>query len=90
MDNDLREAMGHYVFGLLEIFQGLVEGVYLTGSIALGAYHKGKSDIDFTTVLSRKIQDNEMKDILSLHKRIESLYPKLVMEGHYVTADSRV
>lgn len=87
MDNDLREIMEYYVSGLLEIFQGLVEGVYLTGSIALGAYHKGKSDIDFTTVLSRKLQVNEMKDILSLHKRIESLYPKLVMEGHYVTAD---
>lgn len=28
-----------------------------------------------------------MKDILSLHKRIESLYPMLVMEGHYVTVD---
>ncbi len=87
MDNDLREVMEHYVSGLLEIFQGLVDGVYLTGSIALGAYHKGKSDIDFTTVLSIKLQDNEMKDVLSLHKRVESLYPKLVMEGHYVTAD---
>jgi hypothetical protein len=29
VDNDLREVMEYYVSGLLEIFQGLVEEVYL-------------------------------------------------------------
>lgn len=87
MENNLKEATDRYVSGLLDVLPGLVEGIYLTGSIALEAYHEGKSDIDFTTVLSRRLQADELEGILSLHKSIERTYPKLVMEGHYVTAN---
>ncbi len=87
MDKDLRKTLDIYTTSLLEILKGIVEGVYVTGSIALEAYYKGKSDIDFTVVVSRNLNDTEIKDIYNLHKRIENLYPKLVMEGHYITAD---
>lgn len=34
---------------------GLVEGLYLQGSIALGDYRPGVSDIDFVAVTSRPL-----------------------------------
>ena len=40
-----------------------IVGFYLVGSIALGAYRDGRSDIDFVALLDRRLSDGEIRRI---------------------------
>ncbi|WP_424354319.1 nucleotidyltransferase domain-containing protein [Methanobacterium sp. MBAC-LM] len=62
----------------------LMESFYLIGSVALNDYHKGKSDIDFISIIKKEINASELEKIKEIHKKIESKYPKSNLEGSYV------
>lgn len=51
MPSDVREVVDHYLGTADRVAPGLVEAHYLTGSVALGDYHPGTSDIDFLAVI---------------------------------------
>lgn len=48
-----------------------VAGVYLTGSIALGDYHHGQSDLDILTLTTRPLHDEELTALDELHQRLK-------------------
>jgi hypothetical protein len=62
-----------------------MESFYLIGSVALNDYHKGKSDIDFISIIKKEINASELEKIKEIHKKIESKYPESKLEGSYVT-----
>ena len=62
-------------------------GIYLTGSIALGGYHDGKSDIDFTVVMKQQLDEQQISKLKTIHREILKKYPKNLFEGHYITPD---
>lgn len=76
---------------LLEMYVGLVEqtlpgfmeGLYLHGSIALGAFNQRFSDIDFITVGSRRCTDDDVEQLRVVHKKIASAYPQWELNGSY-------
>src|SRR5689334_20809451 len=76
-----------YVNRLTSIHQGLVEGIYLTGSVPLGDYYSRKSDIDFITIL----RDSPSKDLIKLleiiHRNIERSHNHSKLNGYYLTLD---
>ncbi|SES30471.1 nucleotidyltransferase domain-containing protein [Psychrobacillus sp. OK032] len=45
----------------------LIEGVYIYGSIALGAFNESKSDIDFIVLLRRVVSEQEVVTIQEIH-----------------------
>jgi len=49
-----------------------VEGVYLTGSTALGDYHHGRSDLDILTLTTRPLAENELTALQELHRTLET------------------
>jgi hypothetical protein len=49
------------------LLPGKVTGFYLTGSVALGAYRAGRSDIDFVAVLNNRISGAELSRLRLLH-----------------------
>jgi hypothetical protein len=63
----------------------LMESFYLIGSVVLNDYHKGKSDIDFISIIKNEINTSEVEKIKEIHKKIGSKYPKSRLEGSYVT-----
>lgn len=63
---------------------GLVEGLYLQGSIALGDYHPGVSDIDFVAVTASPVAAVAVREI---HAALHSAFPKPDFDGLYVTWD---
>ena len=73
--------------GLKNLFGNDLLGVYLTGSIALGGYHDGKSDIDFTVLIQNKLDAEQTVSIKTLHGRVKKKYPHHTLEGHYITPD---
>jgi Nucleotidyltransferase domain len=47
LPSDVRDATDRHLAVLDAVAPGLVGGLYLTGSVTLGDYQPGRSDIDF-------------------------------------------
>jgi hypothetical protein len=62
-----------------------LEGLYLHGSIALDAFEKGRSDIDFIAVTSRHLTEDEAGILSKIHRIIAQKYKTPEMDGVYIT-----
>jgi hypothetical protein len=51
VDPTVARTVERYVAHLERLVPGALEGFYLVGSVALGAYCHGRSDVDFVGVL---------------------------------------
>jgi len=85
MSDELNRLLTDYSKGLLALFGDNLTGIYLTGSAALGGYHAGKSDIDFTVVMEQPLNCGQVSELKALHAQIKAKYPKSKLEGHYLT-----
>jgi hypothetical protein len=71
---EIRPLLHGYVRRLQEDWSGIVTGCYLYGSIALGEYVSGKSDIDFLAVTSRPLTSPETNRLARLHDELNLDY----------------
>jgi hypothetical protein len=62
---------------------GLVQGLYLQGSIALGDYRPGISDIDFVTVVSGT---PDIRTLQTVHAELRRRHGATCFDGLYVEA----
>lgn len=67
---------------------GLVEGMYLHGSIVIDAYIEGQSDIDFVAVTSRKLTDEDAAILKDIHLSLAETCKKPQLDGIYVQASN--
>jgi hypothetical protein len=65
---EVSELVGRHLRELDEAMPGLIEGLYLTGSVALGDYRPGASDIDFLAVTSRLMFADELAAVAAVHE----------------------
>ncbi|ASS75551.1 hypothetical protein CIG75_11510 [Tumebacillus algifaecis] len=66
-------------------FRDALHGIYLYGSIALGAFDEQRSDIDFLTVLRRDLTEAERGELELLHIRLQNDHPlAFLMDGMYI------
>jgi hypothetical protein len=79
------DALAEYSRALRALFGDDLVGVYLTGSLALGAWHEGKSDVDCTVMLQRHPSDQQADGIRNLHRRLYRQYHRVRIETHYIT-----
>src|SRR6185369_6535907 len=61
-----------------------LSGLYIQGSIALGAFNPGQSDIDFIAVVSRRAAPDDITRLTALHQKLATLYPTMPLEGSYL------
>jgi hypothetical protein len=66
---------------------GLVEGLYLTGSAALGDFHPHTSDIDFVAVTSIPLHADTVTAVGRAHARLRKQRSRPYFDGAYVTWD---
>src|SRR5436190_14268228 len=66
---------------------GLVEGLYLTGSVALGEFRPHSSDIDFVAVTARRPDASALTALGRAHSRLRRLWPRPYFDGLYVMWD---
>jgi hypothetical protein len=64
-----------------------VEGFYLHGSLALGAFNLHFSDIDFVTVASRRSTPSDISELRVIHETLAQRYPRWPLEGSYLQWD---
>src|SRR5262249_2161753 len=62
-----RAEIDRYVDLLKPVLGGVLEGVYLTGSAALGDWLPDRSDLDILTVTSGPVGDADLDALAALH-----------------------
>lgn len=74
--------------GIDLIVANFINGVYITGSIALEDFHPEKSDIDFIITCKALPDDKIATKLKVLHKQIQRQFPKPDLSGCYVATES--
>jgi hypothetical protein len=67
--------------------QHLLEAYYIYGSISLGAFTEGWSDIDFVAVVKQKVTADELAILKQVHRDLHSQFPKTILDGKYITRE---
>ncbi len=65
----------------------LIEGIYLTGSISMGDFYPGKSDIDFLVFCKTLPDNNTAVQLKRIHRAIQRRYPHPPLNGSYIASD---
>lgn len=73
-----------YLSLLHEALPGFLEGLYLQGSLALGAFTPGLSDVDFVAVTSRRAAANDVAVLEVVHREVMRRFPTPLLEGSYL------
>ncbi|GAT70981.1 DNA polymerase III subunit beta [Planomonospora sphaerica] len=66
---------------------GLIEGLYLEGSVALGDFRPRTSDIDFVAVTAASPQGAALAALERVHARLRYRWPRPFFDGVYLTWD---
>src|SRR4051794_8326641 len=66
---------------------GLIEGLYLVGSVALGEFRPDRSDIDFVAVTATRPDAAALAALAQIHRRLQERWPRPFFDGIYVTWD---
>ena len=80
-------VMSTFISKLSRLLPGVIEGVYLTGSIPLQDYHSAKSDIDFIVVLKELPGVKSIVDLEKTHRDLEKKYHRPKLHGYYFTVE---
>jgi hypothetical protein len=80
----IQPLLDDYVRLVSSQLPGLLEGLYLHGSVALGAFDAQLSDIDFIAVTSRRCNTAEIANLRTIHQTLARAYPLWQLEGSYL------
>jgi hypothetical protein len=83
----VRAVIGAYLTAVDEAAPGLVEGLYLTGSVALGEFRPRTSDIDFLAVTSKSPDAAAIAGLRRAHADLRTRCSQPFFDGCYVTWD---
>ncbi len=80
----LRSLLEDYIQSLAHGLPHLLEGLYLVGSIAVGAFNEKLGDIDFVAIIHHQPGRQEIERLRELHRTIRVKYPHWKLEGSYL------
>jgi hypothetical protein len=80
----LQEPIEHYLALAQTHVPGLLDGFYLTGSAALGAFEPGHSDVDFLAIVRRAPSAADMEGLRALHQAYANDCPQFPLDGGYI------
>lgn len=83
----VKQVLDEYLALIHEQRPGLLEGMYLHGSLALGAFDPRFSDIDFISITSRRCSDADIDSLRAIHDTLRQRYPQAQLEGSYLQWD---
>lgn len=79
-----KPVLDDYAGRLQDRLPDLVTGLYLHGSVALGAFDPRLSDIDFLALLSRPCTKSDLACLAEIHRRVRSEHPHPALDGGYL------
>ena len=81
---DPRDVVNRYLEIADSVMPGLVEGLYLVGSVALNDWVDGVSDIDFVAVLAEPATDDDVGYLRTIHAVLHEEIPSPSFDGVYL------
>lgn len=81
---DIATALGTYLEIVDSCAPGLVEGLYVVGSYALGDWHEATSDIDVVAVTADPATDDDAGALRTAHALLAEHLPRPFVDGPYV------
>jgi hypothetical protein len=81
---DVASALGTYLEIVDSTAPGMVEGLYVVGSYALGDWHPGRSDIDIVAVTAEPATDEDFGSLLTAHALLSEAQPRPHIDGPYL------
>jgi len=66
---------------------GLVQGLYLRGSLGFGEYFAGASDVDFTAVLAARPDAGQVAALAAAHEAVFAAQPKPHFDGFHLVPE---
>lgn len=85
MPEQVREVVDDYLAMTDNEVPGLIQGLYLVGSVALNDFHPRASDIDFVAVSDRELGDTAIEAVRRVHAQLAKRHPRPQFNGPYVT-----
>lgn len=64
---------------------GFLESYYIYGSVSLGAFDYGMSDIDFIIITKREIAESDINVLKKIHSQMRKKYRKTILDGSYIS-----
>ncbi len=83
----VEQVTGHFLSLADEAMPGLVEGLYLHGSIGFGEWYDGRSDIDYVAVLAERPGASVVGALERIHEEVASTFRRPPFDGFHVTWD---
>jgi hypothetical protein len=81
---DVATALGTYLEIMDSTAPGMVEGLYVVGSYALGDWQPGRSDIDIVAVLAEPATDDDFGTLRTAHALLAERQPMPHIDGPYL------
>jgi hypothetical protein len=83
--HEVRTVCDTYLALVDEAAPGLVQGLYLHGSLGFGEWYAGRSDVDFVAVTARRPDAATARLLEEVHERLGESFPRPPYDGFYVT-----
>lgn len=68
-----------------EVLPGLVEALYLHGSLGFGEWYDGRSDIDYVAVLAGRPDDATVACLQEVHEEVATTFQRPPFDGFHLT-----
>ena len=83
----MADVVEEYLTAVDHAAPGLVEALYLVGSVALDDFRPGASDIDFVAVTPRRLDATGADALRTAHARVSATRRRPYFDGTYLTWD---
>jgi Domain of unknown function (DUF4111) len=83
----VREVTGQFLELIDASAPGLLQGLYLRGSLGFGEYFEGQSDVDFAAVLATRPDATQLDALAAAHAKVFEVYPHPHFDGFHLLRD---
>jgi hypothetical protein len=81
---EVKEIVDEHIAMIEARLPDFLESYYIYGSVVLGAYDHGKSDIDFIAVVTRKATETDISMLKRIHSDMRRKFHKSILDGMYL------
>ncbi|OXY88772.1 nucleotidyltransferase domain-containing protein [Streptomyces diastatochromogenes] len=85
LPDEVRQSVESYLELTDTAVPGLIEGLYLHGSLTYGDFRPGRSDIDFLAVLSERPSAMSVDALREVFRELSGRHPRPYFDGLHVT-----
>ncbi|MGM0836591.1 MAG: aminoglycoside adenylyltransferase domain-containing protein [Bacillota bacterium] len=87
ISEDIKEVIHEFVERVERSFPGFLQDFYIYGSLSLGAFQKGFSDIDFIVLINQHPTDDELQRLKEFHKHMQGKFSGAILDGYYLVKE---